>query len=49
MVVIGLAVAARLARDARIYETATMVVIAVAAVACLGKATRAGSWARLAA
>jgi hypothetical protein len=49
MAVIGLAVAARLARDAHTYETAIMVVIAVAAVAGLGRASRANSWTRLAA
>jgi len=49
MVVIGLAVAARYARDARTYETAIMVVITVAAVAGLGRASQASSFARLAA
>jgi hypothetical protein len=49
MMVIGLAVAARMARDPRSYETAIMVVIAVAAVAGLGRASQARSFARLAA
>lgn len=49
MVVIGLAVAARMARDPRSYETAIVVVIAVAAVAGLGRASQARSFARLAA
>jgi hypothetical protein len=49
MIVIGLAVAARMARDPRSYETAITVVIAVAAVAGLGRASQARSFARLAA
>jgi hypothetical protein len=49
MMVIGLAVAARMARDPRSHETAIMVVIAVAAVAGLGRASQARSFARLAA
>jgi hypothetical protein len=49
VVVIGLAVAARLARDNRTYEAAFIAVIAVAAVAGLGRASRARSVARLAA
>jgi len=49
MGVIGLAVAARLVRDPRTYETAIVVVIAVAAAAGLGRASRASSFARLAA
>jgi hypothetical protein len=49
MVVIGLAVAARMARVPRSYETAIVVVIAVAAVAGLGRASPARSFARLAA
>jgi hypothetical protein len=49
MVVIGLAVAARMARDPRSYETAIVVVIAVAAVTGLGRASQARSFARLAA
>jgi hypothetical protein len=47
MVLVGLGVAARIARDARTYEIAIVVVIAVAAVAGLGKSSRANSWARL--
>lgn len=47
MVVIGLAVAARLVRDTRTHEAVIMVVIAVAAVAGLGRDRRARSWARL--
>jgi hypothetical protein len=43
MVLVGLGMAARIARDARTYE----IVIAVAAVAGLGKSSRANSWARL--
>jgi hypothetical protein len=46
---IGLAVAARLARDARTYEPAIVVVITVVAVAGLGRASRAHTFARLAA
>src|SRR5216683_2920911 len=49
MVVIGLAVAARVMRDPRTYETAIVVVIAVAAVTGLGKAGKSSSFARLAA
>ena len=49
MVVIGIALAARLARDSRTYESVIMVVIGVAAVAGLAKASRARSFARLAA
>ena len=49
MVVIGLAVAARMVRDPRSHESAIMVVIAVAAVAGLGRASQARSFARLAA
>jgi hypothetical protein len=49
MALVGLAVASRLAHDPRTYETAIVVVIAVAAVAGLGRASRANSWARLAA
>ena len=49
MVTIGLAVAARIARDPRSHETAIMAVIAVAAVAGLGRAIQARSFARLAA
>jgi len=46
---IGLAVAARLARDTRTYEPAIVVVIAVVAMAGLGKASQANTFARLAA
>ena len=49
MVVIGLAVAARIMRDPRTYETAIVVAIGVAAVAGLGKAGRTNSFERLAA
>jgi hypothetical protein len=49
MVVIGLAVAARIMRDPRTYETAIVIVIAVAAVTGLGKAGKSSSFARLAA
>ena len=49
MAVIGLALAARLARDSRIYEHVIMVVIGVAAVAGLGRASQTRSFARLAA
>jgi hypothetical protein len=46
---IGLAVAARLARDTRTYEPAVTAVIVFAAVAGLARASRAQSFARLAA
>jgi hypothetical protein len=49
VVVIGLALAARLARDSRSYEHVIMVVIGVAAVAGLGRASQTRSFARLAA
>ena len=49
LVVIGLAVVARVLRDKRTQETAILVVIAVVAVRGLGKATRTKSFARLAA
>ena len=49
MVVIGLAVAARIMRDPRTYETAIVIGLGVAAVAGLGKASRTNSFARLAA
>ncbi len=49
MAVIGLALAARLARDGRSYEHVIMVVIGVAAVAGLGRHSGARSFARLAA
>ena len=49
MVVIGLAVVARIMRDPRTHEAAIVAVIAVAAAAGLGKASRAKSFARLAA
>ena len=48
MVVIGLAVAARVMRDPRTYETAIVVVIAVVAATGLGKAGQTSSVARLA-
>ena len=47
MVLIGLAVATRLARDTRTHETVIVVVIAVAAMAGLGKAGRASAFERL--
>jgi hypothetical protein len=49
VVMIGLAIAARMARDTRTYEPAIIAVIAVVAVAGLGRASRARSFARLAA
>ena len=49
MVVIGLAVVARLLRDRRTRESVILVVIAVAAARSLGKAARTKSFARLAA
>jgi len=49
MAMIGLALAARLARDSRTYEYVIMVVIGVAAAASLGRASGARSFARLAA
>ncbi len=48
MAAIGLAWAARLARDSRSYQHVIMVVIGLAAVAGLGKASQARSFARLA-
>jgi NAD/NADP transhydrogenase beta subunit len=47
IVMIGLAVAARLARDTRTYEPAIVVAIAVVAVAGLGRASRARAFTRL--
>ena len=49
MLVIGLALAACLARDSRSYQHVIMVVIGLAAVAGLGRASQARSFARLAA
>jgi hypothetical protein len=49
VVVVGLGVAARLARDPRTLEAAIVAVIAVAALAGMGRASRAHSFARLAA
>jgi hypothetical protein len=49
VMVIALAVAARVARDPRTYEIAIMVAITVAAVAGLGRASGARSVARVAA
>jgi hypothetical protein len=49
VVIVGLGLAARLARDPRTYEAAIVAVIAVAAVAGMGRASRANSFARLAA
>lgn len=47
LVLIGLAVATRLARDTRTHETVIVVVIAVAAMAGLGQAGRASAFERL--
>ena len=47
IVIIGLALAARMARDPRTYAPAVVVVIAVAAVAGLGRAGQARTFARL--
>jgi phosphate/sulfate permease len=49
MAVIGLTLAARLARDSRTQEHAIMVVLVLAAVAGLAKANRVSLFARLAA
>ena len=49
MAVIGLALAARLARDSRSHELVIMVVIGLAAAAGLGQHSGARSFARLAA
>jgi hypothetical protein len=49
MAVIGLALAARLARDSRTYQHVIMAVIGVAALAGLGRASQTRSFARLAA
>jgi hypothetical protein len=49
IVMIGLAIAARMARNTRTYEPAIIGVIAIVAVAGLGRASRARSFARLAA
>jgi hypothetical protein len=49
MAAIGLALAARLARDNRTHQHVIMAVIELAAVAGLGKASQARSFARLAA
>ncbi len=49
VVIVGLGVAAHLARHPRTYEAAIVAVIAVAAVAGMGRASRANSFARLAA
>ena len=49
MVMIGVALAARLARDTRTHEHVIMAVIAVVAVAGLGRASQARWFARLAA
>ena len=49
MAMIGLALAARLARDSRTYEHVIMAVIGVAALAGLGRASQTRSFARLAA
>jgi len=49
LVLIGLAMAARLARDTRTHETAIVLVLVVVAVAGLGRASQASAFARLAA
>jgi hypothetical protein len=49
VIVIGLAVVARLARDTRSYEPVVVAVIALGAAAALGRAGRERSVARLAA
>ena len=49
LAMIGLAMAARLARHTRTHELAIVAVIALAAVAGLGRASRASSFARVAA
>jgi len=49
MAVIGLALAARLARNSRSHQHVIMAVIGLAALAGLGKASQARSFARLAA
>jgi hypothetical protein len=49
MAAIALALAARLARDSRSYQHVIMVMIGLAALAGLGKASQARSFARLAA
>ena len=49
LAVIGLALAAHLARDSRTYQHVIMAVIGVAAVAGLGRASQTRSVARLAA
>jgi hypothetical protein len=46
---IGVALAARLARDTRTYQPAIIAAVALAAVASLGRASQAGLFARLAA
>jgi hypothetical protein len=48
MAVIGLALAARLARDSRSHQHVIMAVIGLAALAGLGRASQARSFARLA-
>jgi hypothetical protein len=47
MAIIGVAVAARLARDNRTHELAIVAVIALIAVAGMGRASRARTFARL--
>ena len=49
MTVIGLAMAAHLARDSRTYQHAIMAVIGVTALAGAGRASQTRSFARLAA
>ena len=48
VVMVGAALAARVARNARTYETALVIVLAVAAASGLGKASRTRTFARLA-
>jgi hypothetical protein len=49
VMMVGAALAARVARDARTYETALVIALAVAAASGLGKASRTRMFARLAA
>ena len=49
VVIVGVGVAARLARDPRTHAAVIVAVIAVAALAGMGRASRAQSFARLAA
>ncbi len=49
VVIVGLGLAARLARDPRTHAAVIVTVIAVAALAAMGRDSRAQSFARLAA